>query len=310
MNKSNDRCSTIHENNKQLIPSVNFHLWEPCNMRCKFCFASFQDVKKSILPKGHLSRENSIEVIRQLANHGFKKITFAGGEPTLCPWLSELISEAKGLGMTTMLVTNGSMLTNQFLEDNKDYLDWIALSIDSLSENSNVLIGRCINGNSVPRENYYKLVHKVKKYNYRLKINSVINKYNYSEDMLDFITEADPERWKVIQALPIKGQNDKAIEEVSITEDEFSIFLEKHKDLKSMVSESNDEMRGSYVMVDPAGRFFDNSQGEHVYSESILTNGARSAIEEMNYSFTKFENRGGIYDWEGKSQENNLPSRT
>ena len=31
-------------------PSVNFHLWEPCNMRCRFCFATFQDVKQTVLP--------------------------------------------------------------------------------------------------------------------------------------------------------------------------------------------------------------------------------------------------------------------
>ncbi|MBI9058288.1 MAG: radical SAM protein [Labilibaculum sp.] len=309
MNKSNLNYPTNRENNGHLIPSVNFHLWEPCNMRCKFCFASFQDVKRTILPKGHLSREKAIQVVRELADHGFKKITFAGGEPTLCPWLSELISLAKELGMTTMLVTNGSEITSQFLEDNKDDLDWIALSIDSLNSSSNVSIGRSINGRSLSSKYYYQLLKDIKRYSYRLKINTVINKYNYAEDMIDFIADANPERWKVMQALPIKGQNDKSIEEVSISGDEFSIFLEKHKDLKSMVSESNDEMRGSYVMVDPAGRFFDNSQGKHVYSKPILEYGVKSAIKEMNYSFTKFEKRGGVYNWEGKDQENNFPSR-
>ncbi len=48
----------------QFIPSVNFHLWEPCNMRCKFCFASFQDVKSGILPKGHLSKDETIRIVQ------------------------------------------------------------------------------------------------------------------------------------------------------------------------------------------------------------------------------------------------------
>lgn len=30
------------------IPSVNYHIWEPCNMRCRFCFATFQDVKAEL----------------------------------------------------------------------------------------------------------------------------------------------------------------------------------------------------------------------------------------------------------------------
>ena len=36
------------------IPSVNFHLWKSCNMKCRFCFATFQDVGRDVLPKGHL----------------------------------------------------------------------------------------------------------------------------------------------------------------------------------------------------------------------------------------------------------------
>jgi radical S-adenosyl methionine domain-containing protein 2 len=52
-------------------------------MRCKFCFATFQDVKHSILPKGHLSKEQAIEVVQHLTDIGFEKITFAGGEPTI-----------------------------------------------------------------------------------------------------------------------------------------------------------------------------------------------------------------------------------
>ena len=53
---------------KQIIPSVNFHLWEPCNMKCGFCFAKFQDVKKNILPKGHLPKDKAIGVIKSLAD--------------------------------------------------------------------------------------------------------------------------------------------------------------------------------------------------------------------------------------------------
>ena len=39
-------------------------------MRCKFCFATFQDVKHSILPKGHLPKQDAIEVVSQLAEIG------------------------------------------------------------------------------------------------------------------------------------------------------------------------------------------------------------------------------------------------
>ena len=58
------------------VPSVNYHLWRPCNMKCHFCFATFQDIDPQILPKGHLGRENCLIVVHSLAQAGFQKINF------------------------------------------------------------------------------------------------------------------------------------------------------------------------------------------------------------------------------------------
>ena len=165
--------------------TVNFHLWEPCNMRCKFCFATFQDVKNEVLPKGHLPKEQTLNVVRQLAESGFEKITFAGGEPTLCPWLPELMALSTSLGMTTMLVTNGSRLTDDFLKKNQGNLHWIALSVDSINDETNVQTGRAICGKKVIDLNEYKeIVDRIKQYGYRLKINTVVNRYNWNENMM------------------------------------------------------------------------------------------------------------------------------
>lgn len=283
------------------IPSVNFHLWEPCNMRCKFCFATFQDVKQSILPKGHLPREQAVEVVQKLADFGFQKITFAGGEPTLCKWLPELIATAKEAGMTTMIVSNGSRLTDEFLELNKSKLDWVAISIDSLSPERNLTIGRAIAGQKpLPRAYYQLLADRVKQFGYGLKINTVVNRYNFKEDMNEFIRYANPKRWKVLQVLPILGQNDNKIDNFKISESEFQTFIDNHstlKDITKIVPETNSQMKGSYAMVDPAGRFFDNAAGTHNYSRSILEVGIDKAVQEVNYDLSKFFSRGGQYDW-------------
>lgn len=285
-----------------MIQSVNFHLWEPCNMKCQFCFATFNDVKKSILPKGHLSKEDAIRVVKELAILGFEKITFAGGEPTLCPWLFDLIKTAKQAGMTTMIVTNGSRIDDDFLVKNKEYLDWIAISIDSLDSKTNKAIGRAVSGNTpLTMEYYTTIIEKVKQYNYGLKINTVIHRLNYLEDMNKFIGFAQPKRWKVLQVLPIIGQNDEAIRNLEISDKEFELFLSVHKELQvivKIVAESNEMMKGSYAMVDPAGRFFDNTNGYHNYSRPILEVGVLEAIKGVQYDFEKFTRRGGIYDWE------------
>ncbi len=286
----------------QFIPAVNYHLWEPCNMRCKFCFATFQDVKKSILPKGHLPLEQAIQIVQQLADFGFEKITFAGGEPTLCKWLPDLIATAKNAGLTTMIVTNGSQLTDEFLNENKTALDWIAISIDSLNTDTNLRTGRAISGTRPLHIVYYKsMVDKVKQFGYGLKINTVVNHYNFNENMINFIKYAQPKRWKVLQVLPIIGQNDEKIDPFKISRKEFNTFLDNHSILKNVtniVPETNDEIKGSYVMVDPAGRFFDNENGIHNYSRPILQAGISSAIQDVNYDLTKFILRGGLYDWE------------
>ncbi len=291
----------MQQTTKQFIPSVNFHLWEPCNMRCKFCFATFQDVKQSLLPKGHLPKEQAIAVVQQLADFGFQKITFAGGEPTLCKWLSDLITIAKDAGMTTMIVTNGSQLTDEFLEVNKNKLDWIAISIDSLSLETNLITGRAISGNRpLPLDYYKSLVDRVKQFGYGLKINTVVNRNNFNENMNDFISYAKPKRWKVLQVLPIVGQNDNKIEDFKISKTEFQTFIDNHIRLQAItniVVESNSQIEGSYVMVDPAGRFFDNATGTHNYSRPILEIGVTKAIQEVNYDLQKFISRGGQYNW-------------
>lgn len=292
-----------------LIPSVNFHLWEACNMSCKFCFATFQDVKQTVLPKGHLPKKEAMAVIKKLADYGFQKISFAGGEPTLCPWISQLIAYAKDLGLTTMLVTNGSRLSDDFLKENEGSLDWIAISIDSVSENTNTLIGRAINGTPKSLDYYIDMAVRIKRHGFRFKINTVVNRYNCAEDMNGFISIAKPERWKVLQALPIKGQNDEFFDELSVSTHEFKQFIKRHRSVDKLLAENNKDMIGSYVMIDPAGRFFDNTTGTLIYSKSINEHGVKACIKKMNYSFSKFYNRGGIYNWKSECKDTTRTNR-
>lgn len=287
--------------NKTLIPSVNFHLWEPCNFRCKFCFATFQDVKKSILPKGHLPKDEALKLIDLIAESGFSKITFAGGEPTLCPWIGDLIVQAKIKGLTTMIVTNGTGIHEQFLSDVNGFLDWVVLSIDSIEPGFNLRSGRHQNTKIIPDAEYYEVkINLVNKWNIKLKINTVINNSNYKDYKLTpFIISQKPIRWKIFQTLKVEGQNDKQFDEISITEDKFKSFLDANniQDLPFAIVENNKAMTGTYIMIDPAGRFFDNTKGYHTYSAPILKVGVQTALSGISYDFDEFVERGGLYDF-------------
>lgn len=217
------------------IPSLNFHLYEPCNMRCKFCFATFQEVKKTILPKGHLPFKDAENIIHLIGKSElFQKINFAGGEPTLHPHLPKLIEIAKSYNLTTSIVTNGTKLTTDFLEKTKKYLDWIALSIDSLDDETNLKIGRAITGKHVfSQDKYYKIIDKVQKFGFKLKINTVVNALNYQEDFSEFLTNIKPNRWKILQVLEIEGENENSVKPFLIDNTQFESFIKTHSHLEN-----------------------------------------------------------------------------
>ena len=187
------------------IPSVNFHLWKPCNMRCTFCFATFQDAGQNALPKGHLPREDCLLVVDALAAAGFVKINFAGGEPTLCPWLPDLLQRAKKLGLTTSVVTNGSCVTPEWLDRVDGCLDWAAVSVDTVDPQKLQRLGRTTRTGPLSEADYLRIVDMLKQRDIRLKINTVVTWSNYDEHLAEFIANARPERWKMLQVLPVRG---------------------------------------------------------------------------------------------------------
>jgi len=283
------------------IPSVNYHLWKPCNMKCGFCFATFQDINRDILPKGHLDRENSILVLESLALAGFRKVNFAGGEPTLCPWLPDLINRARELGLTTSLVTNGSLISAEWLDRLQGSLDWVALSIDSLDPDTLLRIGRTTRSGPMSERDYQDAIEALREYDIRLKINTVVTRANLHENLADFIIEAHPERWKLLQVLPVEGQNDRTVGSYLISAGEFHDYVQNGRKVEEygirVVPEGNELMTGSYVMVDPAGRFFDNVAGSHTYSQPVLDVGVEEALKEVMIDPEKFISRDGLYDW-------------
>lgn len=281
-----------------LPPSVNYHLWKPCNMRCAFCFATFDDVGADVLPRGHIPREQALPLVGLLAAR-FRKITFAGGEPTLCPWLLDLIDEARSGGATTMLVTNGTRLTPDSLDALRDRLDWLTLSIDSGSQETHRLLGRAVNGKAIPSADYVAIAARARASGIRLKVNTVVTSLNAGEDLSALLAALGPERWKILQALPVDGQNTGRIEPLVCSPAAFAAFVARHRGLEQagirLVPEDHQAIVGSYAMVDPAGRFFDDVTGRHRYSEPILAAGLDVAWSQIAFSGNTFAARGGNY---------------
>ena len=273
----------------QIFETVSFHIVKPCNMRCKFCYATFEDINVG----AQMGADTAFLILKKLKDAGVQKITFAGGEPLLYKHIKDVIIFSKELGMTTSIISNGSLINEKFLSEMRTYLDWIGLSIDSLDPLTNFKIGRV----TKMKMDYEELISRINSLGYNLKINTVVNKFNADEDFTNLLAFSKASRWKVFQTLKVEGQNDKQFEDIKCTNEQFQNFISAHKHIKVLVPEDNEAMTGSYLLIDPKGRIFENSKGEHTYSDSLAFVDINTALSQVNLDRNMFIKRGGIYDW-------------
>ncbi|HID32325.1 MAG TPA: radical SAM protein [bacterium (Candidatus Stahlbacteria)] len=97
-----------------------------CNLSCRFCYNNGRKAPE-------VSTDSLKLLIRAIAvDAKVPSISFTGGEPTLRHDLPELIGFAKGLGLWTNLITNGTRLTEDYLKRLKrSGLDSIQISIEA-----------------------------------------------------------------------------------------------------------------------------------------------------------------------------------
>jgi len=238
----------------------------------------------------------ALGVIDQLADAGVSKINFAGGEPFIRPDLGLLIKHAHDKGLITGVITNGSFLTTEWVNQYSKYLDWLGVSIDSVNHDTNVKSGRhCSRSKAQDITQLCSVLNLAKNTGVLVKINTVVSQYNLNEDLNDLILRVSPHRWKIFQVLPIENANRNEFN-FEISDEQYQCFIARHK--KTMIvidsfKEDNRLMRASYVMINPEGKFYDNSNGYHIFSDSILNVGVEKAFSQVEYDHSTFIERGG-----------------
>lgn len=284
----------------QRLPlTANFHFIKSCNYRCGFCYATFADVAgRPVLPEEQLFK------LTELLARRYTKVSLVGGEPTLYPGLKEMLAIVKREGALTNLVTNGSRIDAAWLEANAHVLDLLTISIDSADSATLRAVGRATpRGDVLTSTHFVELAQAARRLEIGLKINTVVTTLNEAEDMADLIRDLAPERWKILQAAPVEGQNDELIDELTPTMAAFNEYVDGHAvalidDGIRIVAEPIDVIRGSYIMVDPQGRFFDSTAGTHHYSSPILKVGLDTAFAEVEFDPEKFLARDGDADFD------------
>ncbi|ENN77716.1 hypothetical protein D910_03786 [Dendroctonus ponderosae] len=289
----------IRAPNKIIPKSVNYHFTRQCNYSCGFCFHTAKT--SFVMPLNEAKKG-----LAMLKQAGMEKINFSGGEPFLPRrghYLGEMARYCKEfLKLSSVsIVSNGSMITENWFKCYSRYVDILAISCDSFHEDINKAIGRG-QGNKNHIEKLKKIRDWCLEYDILLKINTVVNTYNQEENMMDEINLLNPIRWKVFQCLLLEGENAgpealKDAQRFYIDAETFERFISRHQSVKSLVPESNAKMQNSYLILDEYMRFLDCRDGAKVPSKSILDIGVENALQFSGFDEEMFKKRGGIYKW-------------
>ncbi|MDR1007648.1 MAG: viperin family antiviral radical SAM protein [Campylobacteraceae bacterium] len=271
---------------------INWHITQKCNYKCYYCFAKYENEISNEVCCSKSDTELLLKRVFTFFVDKYKtqniRLNIVGGEPTLSKNIDFIIQKAYHIGFRVSIITNGSKISKSFLETNTRFISLFAFSIDSIDSETNKLIGRSQNNRTIKDWEILNLIENIRSLNkhVNIKINTVVNKNNYREYMGDFINTIHPNKWKIFQALPINS------DEIYCTNEQFNIFLKNHKNtIITPYKEHNEDMINSYIMIDPYGRFYQNTHYIHSYSKSILEIPIKKAFDSISFNIDKFKKR-------------------
>ena len=283
---------------------INWHLTEACNYKCRYCYAKWQDNEKELIHDwkrtgklldeltSFFHPENTSNLLRQSLTWSGIRLNLAGGEPLLYPKsVLRVFAQARSAGMNTSIITNGSRLTSELVTQLAPLVSMIGISIDSADTATNQAIGR-VDGRGalmdVQEVATLLSLARVVNPDVQIKMNTVVNALNAHEYLGETLAALSPTRWKVFRMLPV------VTNDLAVSTEDFQAFVARHERHNAvMCVEDNDEMSESYLMIDPLGRFFQNTKGQQGYSYSrpIDMVGGKQAFRDWRFSVGSFTSR-------------------
>jgi radical SAM protein with 4Fe4S-binding SPASM domain len=109
--------------------SMEIEFSQRCNFRCPYCYVPW---KKKF--KDELSLEEIRAVIQEAKALGAGKIIVLGGEPSIYPYMSELIRFMRANGLVVEMFTNGSGVSDDLAEVLYEQKVRVVLKLNSLDE--------------------------------------------------------------------------------------------------------------------------------------------------------------------------------
>lgn len=107
---------------------VSWNTTNACNLKCPHCY---RDAGREAPQE--LSTTEGYRLLEEVKKAGFKIVVFSGGEPALRSDLCDLIARAKSLGLRPVLGTNGTLLTQEKVQQLKEAgAAAVGISVDSI----------------------------------------------------------------------------------------------------------------------------------------------------------------------------------
>jgi len=103
-------------------------LTSKCNLACPHCYAA------KFIGRDELNERQALRVVKSGAEAGIKHVGFTGGEVFLRKDALNLMRYASQLGMSTSVITNGSMLTEEVVRDLANIGVFAFLSLDGANK--------------------------------------------------------------------------------------------------------------------------------------------------------------------------------
>jgi radical S-adenosyl methionine domain-containing protein 2 len=276
--------------------TVNWHILEACNYDCYFCYAKYGQKSNfsrdyvAVLRNISMLKGSKIDFLTGSAVVDNIRLNFAGGEPFLEKNIGRAISLAQDLGMRPSFISNGSLLTDDFIREFGTMISVAGFSVDSFDAELNHIIGRRDNkGKQVTTDRLFQMFALFRAVSPKtlLKINTVVCRENVDEDLSASLCKLQPDRWKALRVIPIHGAENRGI-----SDDEFSSFMTRHKNVPGrIVPEDNNDMYRSYLMLDPEGRFYQRDGSDYLRSDPIVEVGAAIALKSVEFDATTYASR-------------------
>lgn len=147
----------------QSLNSIRIELTSKCNLSCEFCYRKTNNKT--------LNLKKIEQFLIMFKNNGGKNIIFTGGESLLYKDIFSVLEFSRKLELENILLTNGTLITEQNILSMKQLVDYIYISIDGPQPYHDFIRG--VQG---AYEKSIKAINLFNKYNIPYSVQAVITK--------------------------------------------------------------------------------------------------------------------------------------